>query len=308
MPVPSFNPKRVKPETAIPRYRPSGDGRDIYIERAESDSLSIPRTGVIIVANRKDPKQKKFTTGAITGSTSALPNFAPNGTGRDLFQQVNPNPLVVHTGPSFSQNPPVSSERGLGVNRSDRAPPRYIPSGTGRDMFFTNYVVSTRASIRKEHPKKAPQSRTHPVPRFAPNGTGRDLYVNSYAEDEQSIFSQTPMRGGDSSPKVKGFAYGDDTISQNANWCQEKTLRRFNSRQGTTIKASTQREAIARLTQSPTRLNSMALTDPRPIMQTGRLDSPMAWSPVQLRASTSLGMSRGDFNSTGSQKLQPLFP
>mmetsp|Transcript_24893 Transcript_24893/g.25112 ORF Transcript_24893/g.25112 Transcript_24893/m.25112 type:complete len:298 (+) Transcript_24893:188-1081(+) len=295
MPVPPFNPKRVKPASAVPKYRPDGNGRDLY-QLNPADLERIPSTGVIFVENRREPKLKKFTSGSITGSSTALPNFTPNGTGRDLFQQCNPAPLVTHTGAMFSKYAPPASKKGLGVNRANRAPPKYLPNGTGRDLFFLDAPVNTRASIRREKEQKAPRPRTQPPPRFAPTGTGRDTFQNFGQLEEGSMLSTESIRSSSAPPKVKGFAYGDESLITNSKRSQEAVLRKFNDRMGMTIKPSLQKKSMSRLSTT----SKKVFLEMIPKDKMSRTDSPLMFSPERTRAISPLNNTyQSSFRGSG---------
>eukprot|EP01041_Mallomonas_annulata_P013023 gene13023-27476_t len=263
----------VRPESTVPRYRADGNGRDLY--RIE-DLEKPPITGVLFVKNKIEPKPKKLLTGAITGSTAALPRFVPNGTGRDLFQQCNPTPLVAHTGTMFSTHPPVHSNKGLGVNRLDRPAPLYRPNGTGRDLFYTDKNTTAVPTLRKEIYRKPPQARTAPLPRFKPTGTGRDTYQNLASDDDASMCSSTTSLFY-SAPKPTGFAYGSESITRSSQSAQQRVMKLYNDRMGTTVHSSSQKTSMERLSTSPQRDRTRYL----------RAESPMQFSPIQTRTGLS---------------------
>ena len=239
MPISPFNPKRIRPETSVPRYRSDGTGRDYY---RIGDLNKNPNNSVLIVQNKRDPEHKK-----IVAIPTSLPKFSPSGTGRDLFQQCNSDPVVAHTSYHFSERPPVNSKQGLGVNRQNLAPPIYRPDGSGRDLFIVDRPTTCAASIRLDRIKKSAKLRTPSMPRFLPTGTGRDTYQGNTISSDNSLTSNWNA----------GIPYGNNSIFENSKKPLKKVLNKYNERYGLTTNYSIQQKSIDRLCTSPTRLQNV---------------------------------------------------
>jgi len=266
MSSPIFNPKKVPPSYVLPKYTPTGDGRDLWCVK---DLISSPYTGTVISLN-KNVDQPPPSQTPVRNRTAGLPRFVPNGSGRDLFQQCGNDPLISHAGvTTFSANPPVYPRSGLGVNRQGSPPPKYVPGGSGRDLYLcrTGPNVSTFAKMRTERPVKAPRARTSPPPRCQTTGSGRDTYLNSTISTD-SVLSR-------SSKQVEGFAYGDVSISRSNNLRHRQIEQRYRERTGETITAAQQQMTFTRLISPPKTAESRSRPDPSRSLGRETLLSPM---------------------------------
>lgn len=266
MSAPIFNAKKVPPSYILPKYTPTGDGRDLWCVK---DLISSPYTGTVISSNKSVVNPPSQTP--VRNRTSGVPRFVPNGSGRDLFQQVGNDPLISHAGvTTFSAQPPVYARNGLGVNRQGSPPPRYVPGGSGRDLYLcrSGPTVSTFAKMRTEKPTKPPRARTSPPPRCQTSGSGRDTYLNANMSTDSVI-----SRG--SSKQVEGFAYGDPSISKSNNLRHRQIEQRYRERSGETISSAQQKMTFTRLMSPPKTAESRSRPDPIKSIGRETLLSPM---------------------------------
>jgi hypothetical protein len=172
----------------------------------------IPHSGANISPNKPEhvASRQKVATSRIIPS----PKFIPSGSGRDLFQQVSPDPIIAHTGKQFStRSPSYKSVSPSSSARPSSPGSNYMPSGSGRDLYMVRgfrgtYTAAYGRTMRVNSYEKIPRPRTSPPPRYQSKGHGRDSFRNpnlSYVVEN-------------SNNKLYGFNYGSESISQSAKY------------------------------------------------------------------------------------------
>ena len=113
----------------MPRYLPSGSGRDLYMSHDTSHG-PVPATG----KSSFSEKPPATGVGAFGRSrTDTMPKYFSDGSGRDLYLCTTMTKIPSTGKSKFSERPPSQSSRSQHV-RTDPLPP-YQPSGSGRDTF-----------------------------------------------------------------------------------------------------------------------------------------------------------------------------
>lgn len=219
--------KRTQP---FPKYISDGSGRDLTMT-FQRDPLP-PKFNHFFNDNRPEKLAKEMKTFQAKIHTTA--RFVPNGSGRDLFQQVNED-YVFPISTSFSPIEKTSQKSHFAQNRP-KSVPRYVPTGSGRDLYLTDLDASRCASplsfkISKPNASNLNvlRARTSPPPRFVATGSGRDSFQNPNLYRP----SKSP------SPKNEGFQYGSSSISRNARYKHSKPSRSFVSQNETMKRLST---------------------------------------------------------------------
>ena len=160
--------KRTQP---FPKYISDGSGRDLTMT-FQRDPLP-PKFNHFFNDNRPEKLAKEMKTFQAKIHTTA--RFVPNGSGRDLFQQVNED-YVFPISTSFSPIEKTSQKSHFAQNRP-KSVPRYVPTGSGRDLYLTDLDASRCASplsfkISKPNASNLNvlRARTSPPPRFVATG------------------------------------------------------------------------------------------------------------------------------------------
>jgi hypothetical protein len=153
------------------RYISDGRGRDTFIT----------------FGNDRDPPARCLDSYKPSKVASAklpiLPRFQPDGSGRDMYCQVQKDPIVPVKGVINTNTPSLTKRhKSAGVIRSSK-PAAYVPAGSGRDLFFKSNFESYHApplgNFRVKKIDTVVKARTSPPPRFVSSGMQRVVGVKN---------------------------------------------------------------------------------------------------------------------------------
>ena len=163
--MPKLFPKPVKSTTVPAKYYGDGTGRDSFVCFGPNQSPPRCRTSM------KMPRRNKV----VAAVSSPPPRFLPDGSGRDMFMQVNSShPVIPATGAQIGGGGKLSPMRKAKSANSLLAKPlpSYKSNGQGRDAYVVGRTISSPKSasfiVKPVSKKLCP--RTDPPPRYSPTG------------------------------------------------------------------------------------------------------------------------------------------